>query len=177
MIVISEYFYTHAQICLSGHINNSNVEHHPENENSFCQICGAKVIDECPSCHAKIRGERGCIKRNMLDNCFHFSTIQRLSIAPAYCYACGAPYPWTEATLKTAENIINMLDELTPEQKKQLVDFIPDIIVETPQSRYAALVYAKFLDGLQGLAVDCFKDWLKKNVLPTLLVLMNMQEQ
>ena len=87
------------------------------------------------------------------------------------------PYPWTEATLKTAENIINMLDELTPEQKKQLVDFIPDIIVETPQSRYAALVYAKFLDGLQGLAVDCFKDWLKKNVLPTLLVLMNMQEQ
>lgn len=79
--------------------------------------------------------------------------------------------------MRAAEHIIDMLDELTAEQKKQLVDFIPDIIVETPQSRYAALVYAKFLDGLQGLAVDCFKDWLKKNVLPTLLVLMNMQEQ
>lgn len=59
----------------------------------------------------------------------------------------------------------------------QLVDFIPDIIVETPQSRYAALVYAKFLDGLQGLAVDCFKDWCKKNVFPTLLILLNMQKQ
>lgn len=96
---------------------------------------------------------------------------------PAYCHNCGKPYPWTEATMRAAEHIIDMLDELTPDQKKQLVDFIPDIIVETPQSRYAALVYAKFLDSLQGLAVDCFKDWLKKNVLPTLLVLMNMQEQ
>ena len=96
---------------------------------------------------------------------------------PAYCYNCGKPYPWTEATLQTAEHIIDMLDELTPDQKKQLVDFIPDIIVETPQSRYAALVYANFLDGLQGLAVDCFKDWCKKNVFPTLLVLLNMQKQ
>ena len=96
---------------------------------------------------------------------------------PAYCHNCGKPYPWTEATLQTAEHIIDMLDELTPDQKKQLVDFIPDIIVETPQSRYAALVYAKFLDGLQGLAVDCFKDWCQKNVFPTLLVLLNMQKQ
>lgn len=117
------------------------------------------------------------MQANMLDNCYHFSAIQHLSVVPAYCYACGAPYPWTKAILKTAENIINMLDELTPEQKKQLVDFIPDIIVETPQSRYAALVFAKLLDGLQGLTVDCFKDWAKENVLPALLVLMNMQKQ
>lgn len=174
---MSEYFYTHAQICLSGHINNSNIEYYPEENSSFCQECGSKIIDECPSCHAKIRGERGCMHANMLDNRYHFTAAYHLSVAPAYCYACGAPYPWTKATLQTAENIINMLDELTPEQKQQLVDFIPDIIVETPQSRYAALFYAKLLNGLQGLVLNCFKDWAKENVLPSLLILMNMQEQ
>lgn len=140
------------------------------NDNSnFCKTCGASIISKCPHCQSRIHGS------------YHVEHVVCISSeeapVPAYCHNCGKPYPWTEATLQTAEHIIDMLDELTPNQKKQLVDFIPDIIVETPQSRYAALVYAKFLDGLQGLAVDCFKDWLKKNVLPTLLVLMNMQEQ
>lgn len=78
--------------------------------------------------------------------------------------------------MRAAEHIIDMLDNLTEDQKKQLVDFIPDIIVETPQSRYAALVYAKFLDGLQGLVYENFASWCRENVLPALLVLMNMQK-
>ncbi|WP_277270900.1 DUF2321 domain-containing protein [Phascolarctobacterium succinatutens] len=157
-----------AKICSNGHMITDSAK--TINDNSkFCKTCGASVISKCPHCQSRIHGS------------YHVDHVVCISSeeapVPAYCHNCGKPYPWTEATMRAAEHIIDMLDELTAEQKKQLVDFIPDIIVETPQSRYAALVYANFLDGLQGLAVDCFKDWCKKNVFPALLVLLNMQKQ
>ena len=188
----SNHFFKTAQVCQNGHLRNSDTSTHAAKNEIFCSICGAEVISACPHCGSQLRGAyymnkpiySGTMCNVSEERKFssHISGYKDVKISntvdvPAYCHNCGKPYPWTEATLQTAEHIIDMLDELTPDQKKQLVDFIPDIIVETPQSRYAALVYAKFLDGLQGLAVDCFKDWLKKNVLPTLLVLMNMQEQ
>ena len=40
-----------------------------------------------------------------------------------------------------------------------------------------AFIVIIFLHPLPPYHVDCFKDWLKKNVLPTLLVLLNMQKQ
>lgn len=174
---MNDKFYVPAQICLNGDICNSDMAYHQEVNKQYCPKCGQKTIDECQFCHTKLQGDYGCMSRDILKGQLHFHVFKRLSTPPAYCHNCGKPYPWTEATMRAAEHIIDMLDDLTEDQKKQLVDFIPDIIVETPQSRYAALVYAKFLDGLQGLAVDCFKDWCKKNVFPTLLVLLNMQKQ
>lgn len=188
----SNHFYKTAQICKNGHLRNSDTSTHSAKNESFCSICGAEVISACPHCGSHLRGAYYMNKPlyssamyNVLEGkklSSHLTSYKDVKISdtvnvPAYCHNCGKPYPWTEATMRAAEHIIDMLDELTPDQKKQLVDFIPDIIVETPQSRYAALVYAKFLDGLQGLAVDCFKDWCKKNVFPTLLVLLNMQKQ
>lgn len=188
-ILNNREFFQKAQICTNGHMRNSCADSNPNRNESFCALCGAAVIDRCPSCKTPIRGcksieqPRGTLNGNIFSKRRATTTVTGYAIltsndapVPAFCHQCGAPYPWTEATLKTAENIINMLDELTEDQKKQLVNFIPDIIVETPQSRYAALVYAKFLDGLQGLAVDCFKNWAKENVLPVLLVLMNMKQ-
>ena len=157
-----------AKICSNGHMITDSAETINDDSN-FCKTCGAAVISKCPHCQSRIHG------------CYHVDHVICLSSkeapVPAYCHNCGKPYPLTEAVLKTAENIINMFDELTPEQKKQLVDFIPDIIIETPRSRYAALVYAKFLDGLQGLVYENFASWCRENVLPALLVLMNMQKQ
>lgn len=188
----SNHFFKTTQVCQNGHLRNSDTSTHAAKNEIFCSICGAKVISACPHCGSQLRGAYYMNKPiysgtmcNVLEGrklSSHISGYKDVKISntvdvPAYCHNCGKPYPWTEATLQTAEHIIDMLDDLTEDQKKQLVDFIPDIIVETPQSRYAALVYAKFLDGLQGLAVDCFKDWLKKNVFPTLLVLLNMQKQ
>ena len=186
-----KHFYKTAQVCENGHLRNKDIEYHAAKNEDYCSICGAKVISACPSCGSPLRGDYYVVKPRSSATIYdafgeahsvrHVSGVQKVKITsevqiPAFCYKCGKPYPWTEATLKTAENIINMLDELTEAQKKQLVDFIPDIIVETPQSRYAALVYAKLLDGLKGLALDCFKDWAKENVLPVLLVLMNSQK-
>lgn len=166
----SNHFFKAAQVCENGHLRNSDTSTHSAKNEDFCSICGAKVISACPHCSSQIRGAYYMNKPiysstmcNVLEGrklSSHISGYKDVKISntvdvPAYCHNCGKPYPWTEATLQTAEHII----------------------VETPQSRYAALVYAKFLDGLQGLAVDCFKDWLKKNVFPTLLVLLNMQKQ
>lgn len=187
-----KHFYKTAQICENGHLRNTDMEYHAAKNEDCCSICGAKVISACPYCGSPLRGEyfavKPCSSATVYDAFGEAHSARRVSGAKnirisrevqvsAFCCKCGKPYPWTEATLKTAENIINMLDELTEDQKKQLIDFIPDIIIETPRSRFAALVYAKFLNGLQGLAIDCFKDWAKENVLPVLLVLMNMQKQ
>lgn len=188
----SNHFFTTAQVCQNGHLRNSDTSTHAAKNENFCSICGAEVISACSHCGSQLRGAYYMNKPiysstmcNVLEGrklSSHIAGYKGVKLSNtvdvlAYCHNCGKPYPWTEATMRAAEHIIDMLDELTPDQKKQLVDFIPDIIVETPQSRYAALVYAKFLDGLQGLAVDCFKDWCKKNVFPTLLVLLNMQKQ
>lgn len=157
--------YHAAKICLNGDMITDSIETSID-DSEFCIKCGAKIISECPNCHASIHGFCD------IDGILTFETTQ----IPAYCHACGAPYPWTEARLKAAENIINMLDELSDVQKKKLVDFIPDITAETPRSQYAALVYAKSLECIQGLTIECFKIWAKENVLPTLLILMNMQK-
>lgn len=180
-------FFQKAQICTNGHMRNACVDNHPNRNENFCALCGATVIDRCPSCQTPIRGCRSIEQQRTISsgNIFskrHLTTTvashaileNKDTTVPAYCHNCGKPYPWTEATVKTAENIINMFDELTEAQKKQLIEFIPDIIIETPQSRYAALVYAKFLDGLKGLVYENFVAWCRENVLPMLLVLMNI---
>ena len=188
----SNHFFKTAQVCQNGHLRNSDTSTHAAKNEIFCSICGAEVISACPHCGSQLRGAYYMNKPiysgtmcNVLEGkklSSHISGYKDVKISntvdvPAYCHNCGKPYPWTEATLQTAEHIIDMLDELTPDQKKQLVDFIPDIIIETPRSRYAALVYAKFLDGLQGLVYENFASWCRENVLPALLVLMNMKKQ
>lgn len=173
---MSNCFFTSAKICLNGDICSSNSECYTESSILFCEKCGEEVISECPSCHAPIHGEYGYFAENYLFKNQYFEVVRKLQNAPAYCHNCGEAYPWTKTRLQAAENIINMLDELTIEQKKQLIEFIPDITTETPRSQYAALMYAKLLDGLQGLTIECFKIWAKENVLPALLVLMNMQK-
>jgi hypothetical protein len=50
----------------------------PQPPKLFCPQCGTKLIQTCPQCSAKIEVD---LKR------------------PAYCAACGKPFPWTEMTL------------------------------------------------------------------------------
>ena len=178
----SSHFFKTAQVCVNGHLRNTDTDTHAAKNEAFCSICGAKVISSCPRCNSPLRGTYYISKplyspslSNPKIKGYRDLKISNTVDVSAYCYECGSPYPWTESRLKTAENIINMLDELTTEQKQQLVEFIPDIIIETPRSRYAALVYAKFMDGLSGLVYENFVAWAKENVLPMLLVLMNLR--
>lgn len=155
--------YDTAKICIDGHLITSSMESSRNTDNN-CTLCGAAVITKCSKCNAPIHGYYNV--PGVLT--FHDEPI------PAFCHNCGSPYPWTESRLDTAEKIIDMLDELTVEQKKQLKDSLPDIIVETPRSQYAALVAGKFMALTNGLACESLKFWLTKYALPKIITLLNL---
>ena len=155
--------YDTAKICIDGHMITDSMELSNNTDNN-CTLCGASVITKCPVCNAHIHGYYN----------IPGSLIYKKPPIPAYCHHCGKPYPWTKSRLATATNIIDMVNELTVEQKQQLKDFIPDIIIETPRSPYAALVFGNLMPLAKGLTREAFKSWCKENVLPKLISFIDL---
>ena len=77
-----------AQICLNGHLVNSDYYGDTDLNKKFCTECGAKTIIECKYCKTKIVDESGYNDPNAV---------------PKYCSNCGKPYPWTEIRSKVAK--------------------------------------------------------------------------
>ncbi len=156
--------YSHALICTNGHIITGSQEDDCVKANA-CTLCSARIISVCSNCDALIRGSY------YEDKHFYLS---RLNKAPAYCHNCGEPYPWTKSRLEAVQNIVDMLDELSPEQKQELVKYIPDIMVDTPRTQYATLVVGKLLSNVTGFGKDVLTQWLIDNAIPTVLMLLNL---
>ena len=74
-----------AQICLNGHVANSETKERPDASRPFCSECGAATITECPNCRTEIEGEYH------MEGVVDFTEFK----PPAFCPACGKPYPWT----------------------------------------------------------------------------------
>lgn len=125
------YYFDSARICANGHVQNIEAKNHAERNSNFCSECSAKIISECLYCHTSIKGaylkQQSYTIRNIAKS-FHdepetrtHTKIECLTnqyTAPSYCHNCGNPYPQTEAILKNGEAIVDILEELTPEQKK-----------------------------------------------------------
>ena len=158
-------YYRTAKICLNGHKITDNVEGF-DNHDNFCSQCGAEAITKCEFCGATIHGI-------YFVPCYvgKYAPIP----VPSFCYNCGKPYPWTETFLKTADEMVDMFDELSTEQKQQLKDTFPNLIVETPQSKLAALKAAKLINGLQSFGKDIFVKLLQDNIVQSLFTLMNIK--
>lgn len=158
-------YYKTAKICLNGHMITDDLESSGNND-SFCSECGAKAITHCKYCNANIHG-------------YYFVpgvlNLAAETTVPAYCHDCGEPYPWTETFLKTAEEMVDMFNELSTEQKQQLKETFPDLIVETPQSKLAALRAAKLINGLTSFGKDIFVKLLQDNVVDSLFALMHLK--
>ncbi len=73
-------YYT-AQICENGHVISSV----GDSSDLFCEECGSKIINSCPSCNSPIRGQ-------LNDDSFIVCTYN----APKHCPKCGEAYPWTK---------------------------------------------------------------------------------
>jgi hypothetical protein len=137
-------WYDVAQICLNGHIINIMAKSHPEDNQKFCQKCGAKTITTCPHCGAPIRGY------------YHPEEIILSSLleVPKFCYNCGKPYPWTESKLKLAYELIDKNKKLSPQEKNILKQDIDNLVKETSDIQTTASRFKKIAKKLREPAFE-----------------------
>ena len=126
---ISMGYYDGAVICKNGHVINSYARSYPESNSKYCDKCGEITISTCGNCGADIRG------RLQYDGVVDFSDY----IEPAYCYACGRPYPWTERRIEALKEVAEMSELLSTVEKEEFNANIKDISVDTPRTKVAAV--------------------------------------
>jgi len=122
--------YDTAQICRNGHVINDTATRYPQHNVKFCSKCGAEAMSICKECRAPIRGQ------------YHAEGVVVLGgepmDAPAFCYACGRPYPWTQAALQAGRELIAESMNLNDEEKALLTKSLHEIATDTPQTPLAA---------------------------------------
>jgi len=126
--------YKIAAICKNGHDISSYLDSIVPDE-KFCSTCGSEVITTCQECNTPIRGKH--VEPHIID-CTPYHV-------PAYCYACGAPFPWTQAALDAAKEVILEEDAMDEGQREKLIASIPDILTETPKTQVATVRFKKAL--------------------------------
>jgi len=156
-------WYDEALVCANGHTINDAVKLRPIHNKKFCTACGAAAIAKCTGCGAAIRGD------------YHVSGVIAGSSfqVPAYCHECGAAYPWTEARLRAASELIE-LSEADAGEQKALKEALPALAGDTPQAKVAATRMRRFLTGagkqvgdtMKQLLVDVVAESVKKILFP-----------
>lgn len=159
----NNYCYKTAQICLNGHITNQSCEDFDVKNSSNCTLCGAKTITYCTSCKTPIRGNLCSTSFDRLSNQNCTSCIEEILEEPAFCHNCGKPYPWTKEKIKSFQKIIDSLDNVSPELKKELKKAFPDIMCETPRTEWTAILLDQMLKQTAGLSADALKEWIKNH--------------
>lgn len=152
-------YYRNATICLNGHV----ISAYNANSTPFCDECGKSTISTCPKCSTNIRGEYEDLEIVVLGGYYS---------RPSYCYNCGSPFPWTEALINNAVELISLDDNLSNEVKELIKNALPELIVETPSTPVATAKYKKFIpsaakyvqDGLKNILVDVVSETVKKSI-------------
>jgi len=157
--------YDVAQVCLNGHAVNARSTVYPESNQDFCSRCGKETITSCLSCRTPIRGK-------LLDSGLMLSAYH----PPAYCIKCGNAYPWTEATLSAARELVDELeDSLSADDREQLKDSFDDLVSDTPRTVLATSRFNKRLatkagvgaaSALREILVDIVSETAKKTLWP-----------
>jgi hypothetical protein len=154
-----------AQICLNGHVINESTKESPEFNQKFCADCGQPTITECQNCKNPIQGK------------YHMPNFvggEPMS-APAFCPNCGNPYPWTEAKLKAARELVLEFDGLDNTEKEALSRSLDDLVRDTPSTPVAATRFKKLAvkigkegaGALKDIVVDILSETAKKIIWPS----------
>lgn len=151
-----------AQICLNGHLITSTAETSRHRTADRCTKCGAETILACPDCGTLIRGRW---RQSMV--------IGVTFPIPAFCHTCGEPYPWTQAKIRAAKELAQLVDS-SPDDKKLLEASIDELVRDTPGATVAAVRFkgmvAKagktFADGFRDILVDVLSEAVKKTIWP-----------
>ena len=142
--------YDVAQVCMNGHVVNDSYLSSPEFRQEYCSRCGEKTIKECPNCNVSIHGDykvQGVVS-------FRVSEHK----ADAYCYNCGKPYPWTEANIKAVKDLVEFDDELNDNEAQEIIEVLPDLLVETPKTKVAIVKFKKFIDKAGTVTFEAVKE-------------------
>ena len=99
----------------------------------YCPNCGAKNIDACQQCCAPIEYYRD---------------------GNAFCGACGKPFPWTEAALRSAKELTDELEDLSSDDKRLLIQSYDDLVVDTPRTTLAASRFKRIVGSLAPTAKE-----------------------
>ncbi len=155
--------YDVAQICLNGHMINSSTQRSPEFNQRFCHKCGAATINACPKCNTSLRG-----RYYTADVLIWYDTPVH-----SFCHQCGAPYPWTEASLQAAEELIE-LSSIPDEEKESLKTDMPALMSDTPRTKVAIAKAKTFMSkagpelasAFRDIVVDIGSEVVKKALFP-----------
>jgi hypothetical protein len=123
--------YRVAQVCVNGHAVNAYADTNPQHNQQFCQQCGAPTITACQQCNTPIRGKY--ITPGVI--------VATPYTPPRFCPNCGQAYPWTEAKIRAAEELSNLIETLTEAERAELKESIRNIVRDTPQTLIAAVKF------------------------------------
>ncbi len=153
--------YNKAEVCLNGHPTTGDYAGSPEFTSKYCSKCGAETTRECPSCQSMIRGyydSPGVIS-------FHYES-------PSYCHSCGGAYPWTQAALEAAKELVEELDELSRDEKDKLSGSVDVLVQDSPKAQVAAVRFKKLMgkagtvasDAMGKILVNVVSEAIKKQI-------------
>ncbi|MBB5695511.1 DUF2321 domain-containing protein [Muricoccus pecuniae] len=132
------------QVCTNGHVITDNAASLPHFRRPFCSICGESTITACPVCQASIPGE------------YHVPGVLVLSgatsTAPNNCANCGVAFPWRQASLASAVEILEM--DLEGQDAVDAAALVPLIATENPKTELAALKLKRLMSKMTKPAYD-----------------------
>ncbi len=184
--------YHQALICEYGHLVTNNLSAFVTSPASHCPQCGQPCISACPACGAPIHGE--CYERRPIRGARYSGSVwdDREAVCapkgfveivtepysiPAYCHACGSPYPWTATLLGEAERLVDLMDELTPEQKETLKGCFPSLLSNMPTTPGNSLIAAKLLQSVSSIAKTALQNLLAERMTAFVLSLLGWKSQ
>ena len=144
--------YDVAQVCRRGHLINHSTEDAPERNKPFCPTCGQPTITACDRCATPILGQ------------YHDVHVgfRIMDKPPAYCHACGKPYPWTAEGIDSARALAEELEGLNEPDRIAIGASIDDLVVDSPRTPVAVLRFKKIIARAKGPARELLLDLIAK---------------
>lgn len=172
MAVSTRTIFENSAICEKGHLLSASVSDSPEyNSVKFCPRCGSAKITSCRSCQAPILGQRFYEKTSTFINRIAGSLTDTGRVStqvikepvseeynvPSFCHNCGAPYPWTEATLREFDTIIEMSNDLLDDERSKLKVLFPYLLSDQPETVSASIQFSKILQKAKQPTINALR--------------------
>ena len=141
-------YYRIAQICEKGDLITDSADVYPDECQNRCVKCGSKTYTACPKCGEPIRG--------VTDSHPDYDGYR----IPYYCHECGTPYPWTSRILDGVVEILSLDFELDDDIKNIILDAIPNLMADNPQTAIAAAKYNSYICNASEITRNCLRSLL-----------------